>query len=906
MTNTPARFCLFSPDGRQLAVRYVNGEVRLWDFAERTVRFTLPGGKFADPNALAFSADGSILAATDRRTKELHFYQTTNGQVIASALIKDVHVAHFVAQDLETVLVDSASEGLRLMRWRSGEVVKKFAVPEGNGLASVSHDGRWVAAATYSGPVILWDMSRGTTNTIEAHGKFVSQVLFHPTSPLLATRSWDGTTKLWELASRRLLLTTPRGYAMAFSDDGERLVYLREKSGIGFWRLQRSNVHSVLGASPDPTMPYYGPAFTPDGRWLAVSSEAGIAIADTVGLKFVEQIPFDNFIYSGLSFTRDGRELWATAPQGVRRWKFNPPVDRGLVPAAAVTQPAVLSGSEMVPGTKSGEVEGFGFVGTNQLMFARNREEVVWLDMTSNQVIRKIGPHPGLLAHSASPDLHWLATAGRHGARTKLWNLQTGKLDRVLDERDAVVSFSPDGKWLALSLGYELVLLDTKEWQARPGFPREITSGLPGIVCWSSDSRWLAMLQSEHLLQIIDAESGKVRASLPSPNPEYIHGFQFSPDNQRMYVSVGSELQMWELAKLEKELDAMGLGWKDEQSQRTGGLATRQSKLSENHPLGLLFALVGGGGVLAALVFGVAVFRRNRQWLRDYVEVEDLVVNREQELKAAQQEILLSQKMKALGTLAAGVAHDFNNLLSVVRMANKSIHREASGQAEVVEGTNDIEEAVMEGKRLVQSMLGYSRNSAGPLGPYELSGVVEDTVALLTRQFLSGIELALDLDPAVPATIGSRGRLRQILLNLIVNASEAMGGQGTLRITLKTGFPLSDGVLFLRPEPATSYARLTVADTGPGMPPEILPRVFEPFFTTKNSGDQRGTGLGLSLVYALAEQEGMGIQVESTPGQGAVFHLFIPLRKSLAEIDTDYLSVTRPSPVSPEARRLPS
>jgi signal transduction histidine kinase len=302
----------------------------------------------------------------------------------------------------------------------------------------------------------------------------------------------------------------------------------------------------------------------------------------------------------------------------------------------------------------------------------------------------------------------------------------------------------------------------------------------------------------------------------------------------------------------------------------------------------------------------VAVFRRNRQWLRDYAEVENLVVNREQELKAAQQEILLSQKMKALGTLAAGVAHDFNNLLSVVRMANKSIHREANGQPEVLEGTNDIEEAVMEGKRLVQSMLGYSRNSAGPLGPYELSGVVEDTVALLTRQFLSGIELALDLDPAVPATIGSRGRLRQILLNLIVNASEAMNGHGTLRIGLKMGAPLTDGVLFLRPEPAASYAHLTVADSGPGVPPEILPRVFEPFFTTKNSGEQRGTGLGLSLVYALAEQEGMGIQVESMPGQGAVFHLFIPLRKSQTEIDTEYLSVTRPSPPAAESRRLTS
>ncbi|HVY69560.1 MAG TPA: ATP-binding protein, partial [Verrucomicrobiae bacterium] len=235
---------------------------------------------------------------------------------------------------------------------------------------------------------------------------------------------------------------------------------------------------------------------------------------------------------------------------------------------------------------------------------------------------------------------------------------------------------------------------------------------------------------------------------------------------------------------------------------------------------------------------------------------------------------------------------DFNNLLSVVRMANKSIRRDANGHDGISESTADIEEAVMDGKRLVQSMLGYSRDGVSAPGPYQLAEVVRDIVALLTRQFLSGLELQLDLDVSLPAAHGSRGRLRQLLLNLLVNASEAMRGQGTLRIELRRESPPREAVMILRPAPARAFARLTVADTGPGIRPEIQPRLFEPFFTTKNSGEQRGTGLGLSLVYALAEQEGIGIQVESEPGSGAAFHLFVPLTTEAATP----LSVTRPSP----------
>jgi signal transduction histidine kinase len=148
-------------------------------------------------------------------------------------------------------------------------------------------------------------------------------------------------------------------------------------------------------------------------------------------------------------------------------------------------------------------------------------------------------------------------------------------------------------------------------------------------------------------------------------------------------------------------------------------------------------------------------------------------------------------------------------------------------------------------------------------------------VGLLSRQFLSGIALKLELDRDLPAVRTSRGKLEQILLNLIVNASEAMEGKGSLRIAVRRQ-KAAGSSLVVPASVAPEYIEVLVADSGPGMAPEILARIFEPFFTTKNIGATRGTGLGLSMVHTMAEQEGLGIAVKTTIGKGTEFRLYVP------------------------------
>ena len=283
-------------------------------------------------------------------------------------------------------------------------------------------------------------------------------------------------------------------------------------------------------------------------------------------------------------------------------------------------------------------------------------------------------------------------------------------------------------------------------------------------------------------------------------------------------------------------------------------------------------------GIAAALILLLAWLAINRhlRLVRSYAEIEQIVEERTAALHRANQELLHSQKMKALGTLAAGVAHDFNQILSIIKGSAQIIEGNLANPDKIRTRTQRIQTVVDQGSGIVRAMLGLSRQEPGDLSPCDVNTIVREVVKLLGDRFLQEVTVKLDLQRGLPQVRASDDLVQQMLLNLAVNAADAMGGRGeiTLRTALLTALP--EG-LVLEPTAAPRYVAIAVVDHGCGIAPEVLPRIFEPFFTTKALSTRRGTGLGLSMVYEFAKDIGGGLRVESDVNTGSTFTILLPV-----------------------------
>jgi signal transduction histidine kinase len=489
------------------------------------------------------------------------------------------------------------------------------------------------------------------------------------------------------------------------------------------------------------------------------------------------------------------------------------------------------------------------------------------LEMSSSLRLENLPQKMPMRFAAVSPDRLWLARSAPHASGTAVVQLRTGEITS-LSEDGGPVAWSADGQWLVTSEDKQFVCWNTTTWHVEKTWTRESAAGNPGQCLFSADGNWLAIAVSSGSIQLINARTLNYGQTLVMPRDRMTE-IAFSRDGRVFAAGADSgAVRVWRLDEIEKQLSALGLG--SDAMRRTKSVAPAGAAK-------LWPATLPLGGAFAALVVALHTFRHQRRLVASYGEIDALVTKRSAELAHAHTELLRAEKMKALGTLAAGIAHDFNNLLSVIRLSNDFLRRGVTNDPELHEEVDSIQQAVERGRDVVNSVLGYSRGNDETKSTADLAQLVEDTIGLLNRQFLSGIRLTLEL--AREAQVQASGpRLQQILLNLIVNASEAMNGQGSLRIIVQSR-PAAEvpANAVLPPRDAAMFMELSVADSGPGIPAEILPRIFEPFFTTKQLGAKPGTGLGLATVYRIAQDEGLGVAVESQPGAGATFRLFVPV-----------------------------
>ena len=242
--------------------------------------------------------------------------------------------------------------------------------------------------------------------------------------------------------------------------------------------------------------------------------------------------------------------------------------------------------------------------------------------------------------------------------------------------------------------------------------------------------------------------------------------------------------------------------------------------------------------------------------------------------KAAEEQLHQSQRIEAIGQLSAGIAHDFNNLLLGVLGYTGLARSEVEQDSGVAGYLDQIEETAQRAASLTKQLLAFGGRQTMVLQEVDLNAFVSDTVEMLERLLGERIEIVTRLDPTLPALLADPTQIQQVLLNLALNARDAMPDGGVLTIeTEQVAVGLDQAVRTLDLEPG-HYLALTVDDTGEGMSAEVKERIFEPFYTTKDVG--KGTGLGLSSVYGIVKQSHGDIEVTSELSGGSTFRIYLP------------------------------
>jgi signal transduction histidine kinase/ActR/RegA family two-component response regulator len=249
-------------------------------------------------------------------------------------------------------------------------------------------------------------------------------------------------------------------------------------------------------------------------------------------------------------------------------------------------------------------------------------------------------------------------------------------------------------------------------------------------------------------------------------------------------------------------------------------------------------------------------------------------IQTEEKNRQLEQQLVQAQKLESLGALASGIAHDFNNVLGIILAHITAIEKIKLDPEKYSQSIHAVRKATERGASLVKQLLTFARKTDFFFESLFINDIIKETVKLLDETFPKTIEILTNLKTGLPSMLGDATQLHQVLLNLCVNARDAMPYGGKLIMT--TSVEIGEDIVSFYPKAsAREYVLVQITDTGVGMDEAIKQRVFDPFFTTKETG--KGTGLGLALVYAIVDKHKGFIHLESELGRGTTFNVFLPI-----------------------------
>ncbi len=502
----------FSPDSRYIAFGHSDGTIRLYELAVGTeVRRLGASLRPAAPSALRFAPDGRKLAIGSLQAPGVEIRDLGSGRTFG--------LAH--------------PSAVRGVAWRA--------------------DGKLLATASDDHNIYIWDVADleqpRQVHVLKGHIAQVVRLAFSHGGDLLASRGWDGTTRLWHALTGRVPVTVEgigADYFLRFSPDDGLLSPSRQGSKVYLWEVATGRECRTF--VPDKVN-RRSAAVSPDGRLLACpGNEGSLQLYDLLTNKEVASLPVR---CSHAGFDPSGQLLLTSGVEGIWRW----PLKRETTaagPTLKIGPPELWA----IPGERLTRY----FSSTpdaRSLVVAASSESALVIHKDKPKETILLSPHPGLEFVALSPDGQWAATGTWHATGVKIWDARAGQFIQELPVKDSAnVGFSRDGKWLVTSTGEEYRFWQAGSW--RPALRIARQGAGPGHIVFTPDSRMLAIAASVTAVRLIDLETGHELATLPTTGEPLC----FSPDGSQLITTAeGGAVQVWDLRLIRQQLVAMGLDW---------------------------------------------------------------------------------------------------------------------------------------------------------------------------------------------------------------------------------------------------------------------------------------------------------------------------------------------------------
>jgi serine/threonine protein kinase/WD40 repeat protein len=536
----------FSPDGQQLAIQNRRGHLQMWDWRQGVCLFETPSA-ICD-SAVSFTPDGRQIAvgladgtvvtyALDTRKEvwrlrgsispgQLAFHP--DGTKVAIASLKSAEaIVYEVATNRVLQKLPGHRTGVKRVAWH----------PKGHLLATASGDNAY-----------LWDAATGRQHAVlQGHQGSVVNVHFLPPGDLVLSNSWDGTTRLWESATGRFLVSMP-GRFLSVNRVGSRLAQSAGQK-LGLWEVAPGREYRVLSSPAiGQRASISDGSVSPDGRWLAVGEDAGVRLWD---LALEQECGFlKTGATIGVAFHPKGEALFATGTAGLHRWPLRR--DAEILHVGPPRQLATSGSFKHVGLDAAGRTLAVAnFAGAHVVNTERPADDTPVL------------PHQVACNVAVSPDGRWIATGTHNGFGIKVWDAQSGQLVRDLlpDIRSSAVSFSPDGRWLATSTDQEVCLWEVGSWQAARTLTKDLGFSAAEPMAFSRDGHTLALSTAGNVVQLTDPATGRRFAQLQSPDTSRL--VAFGADGSQLFVRTARSplVRVWDLRLIGEQLKELGLAW---------------------------------------------------------------------------------------------------------------------------------------------------------------------------------------------------------------------------------------------------------------------------------------------------------------------------------------------------------